>query len=67
MKRNDSRMLFVVFALFFLFKDLNLVMATESPPKKWPCDQVYNPKLNSEYIENLRVSTAYVNGLYKHT
>ena len=50
MKRNDSRMLFVVFALFFLFKDLNLVMATESPPKKWPCDQVYNPKLNMSAI-----------------
>tara|TARA_B100001057_G_scaffold278524_1_gene278768 strand:+ start:194 stop:829 length:636 start_codon:yes stop_codon:yes gene_type:complete len=43
-------MLFVVFALFFLFKDLNLVMATESPPKKWPCDQVYNPKLNMSAI-----------------
>ena len=50
MKKNDSRMLFVVLALFFLFKDLNLVMATESPPKKWPCDQVYNPKLNMSAI-----------------
>jgi hypothetical protein len=36
--------------MFFLFKDLNLVMATESPPKKWPCDQVYNPKLNMSAI-----------------
>ena len=50
MKKNGSRMLFVVLALFFLFKDLNLVMATESPPKKWPCDQVYNPKLNMSAI-----------------
>ena len=25
-------------------------MATESPPKKWPCDQVYNPKLNMSAI-----------------
>ena len=50
MKKNVSRMLFVVLALFFLFKDLNLVMATESPPKKWPCDQVYNPKLNMSAI-----------------
>ena len=50
MKKNDSRMLFVVLALFFLFKDSNLVMATESPPKKWPCDQVYNPKLNMSAI-----------------
>ena len=50
MKKNDSRMLFVLLALFFLFKDSNLVMATESPPKKWPCDQVYNPKLNMSAI-----------------
>ena len=50
MKKNDSKILFVMLAMFFLFKDLNLVMATESPPKKWPCDQVYNPKLNVSAI-----------------
>ena len=50
MKKNDSKILFVILAMFFLFKDLNLVMATESPPKKWPCDQVYNPKLNMSAI-----------------
>ena len=50
MKKNDSKILFVMLAMFFLFKDLNLVMATESPPKKWPCDQVYNPKLNMSAI-----------------
>ena len=50
MKKDDSKILFVMLAMFFLFKDLNLVMATESPPKKWPCDQVYNPKLNMSAI-----------------
>ena len=50
MKKDDSKILFVILAMFFLFKDLNLVMATESPPKKWPCDQVYNPKLNMSAI-----------------
>ena len=50
MKKNVSRMLFVVLALFFLFNNLNLVIANESPPKKWPCDQVYNPKLNMSAI-----------------
>lgn len=50
MKKNGSIILLLILTMLFLFKDLNLAMATESPPKKWPCDQVYNPKLNMSAI-----------------
>ena len=29
-----------------MFSSLAFANAPEKPPKKWPCDQVYNPKLN---------------------
>ena len=35
------------FGLFFSFANADV---PEQPPKKWPCDQVYNPKLNLQSI-----------------
>ena len=35
------------FGLFFSFTNADV---PEQPPKKWPCDQVYNPKLNLQSI-----------------
>ena len=36
----------IVCVLFLMFSSLAFANAPEKPPKKWPCDQVYNPKLN---------------------
>ena len=33
-------------AVIFTFSTAVYANAPEKPPKKWPCDQVYNPKLN---------------------
>jgi len=33
-------------ALILTFSSIANANAPEKPPKKWPCDQVYNPKLN---------------------
>ena len=33
-------------AVIMTFSTLVYANAPEKPPKKWPCDQVYNPKLN---------------------
>ena len=33
-------------ALILTFSTVVYANAPEKPPKKWPCDQVYNPKLN---------------------
>ena len=38
---------FFYFGLFFSFTNADV---PEQPPKKWPCDQVYNPKLNLQSI-----------------
>ena len=34
------------FGLFFSFTNADV---PKQPPKKWPCDQVYNPKLNLQF------------------
>ena len=33
-------------AVILMFSTVVYANAPEKPPKKWPCDQVYNPKLN---------------------
>ena len=33
-------------AMILTFSSIANANAPEKPPKKWPCDQVYNPKLN---------------------
>ena len=33
-------------AVILTFSTVAFANAPEKPPKKWPCDQVYNPKLN---------------------
>ena len=33
-------------AVILTFSTVAYANAPEKPPKKWPCDQVYNPKLN---------------------
>ena len=33
-------------AVILTFSSIAYANAPEKPPKKWPCDQVYNPKLN---------------------
>ena len=33
-------------AVILTFSSIANANAPEKPPKKWPCDQVYNPKLN---------------------
>ena len=39
-----------VSSLLFLFNSTSKANTPETPPKKWPCDQVYNPKLNLSAI-----------------
>ncbi len=39
-----------VSSLLFLFNSTSKANPPEKPPKKWPCDQVYNPKLNLSAI-----------------
>ncbi len=41
---------FFFISLFFLFNNVGKANPPEKPPKKWPCDQVYNPKLNLSAI-----------------
>ena len=40
------------FGLFFSFTNADV---PEQPPKKWPCDQVYNPKLNFNQFGRVQV------------
>ena len=50
MNRMKFLCFFVCFIIiYFIGKDL-LAKPPEEPPKKWPCDQVYNPKLNLSSI-----------------
>ena len=35
-----------VFTMVVMFSTAVIANAPDKPPKKWPCDQVYNPKLN---------------------
>ena len=42
---NFFKNLIVCFGILF-FSSLSFSAPPEKPPKKWPCDQVYNPKLN---------------------
>ena len=35
-----------VCTMVVIFSTTVIANAPEKPPKKWPCDQVYNPKLN---------------------
>ena len=35
-----------LFVVVTLFANNIFAAPPETPPKKWPCDQVYNPKLN---------------------
>ena len=44
MKNNFFKVL--IGAVIFTFSTVVYANAPEEPPKKWPCDQVYNPKLN---------------------
>ena len=37
-------------AVILTFSTVAYANAPEKPPKKWPCDQVYNPKLNLNAI-----------------
>lgn len=41
---------FFFISLFLLFNNVVKANPPEKPPKKWPCDQVYNPKLNLSAI-----------------
>jgi hypothetical protein len=36
----------IIGAVILTFSTVVYANAPEKPPKKWPCDQVYNPKLN---------------------
>ena len=45
LKRN-----FVIIFIFVIFSFFAQSAPPEKPPKKWPCDQVYNPKLNLSSI-----------------
>ena len=40
----------IVCVLFLMFASLAFANAPEKPPKKWPCDQVYNPKLDLKAV-----------------
>ena len=40
--------------------------APEKPPKKWPCDQVYNPKLNLSSIWQGPDITDAIKNWWKH-
>ncbi len=42
--------IFFVFTLIFIFSFNVSANPPEAAPKKWPCDQVYNPKLNLSAI-----------------
>ena len=44
MKNNFFKVL--IGAVILTFSTVVYANAPEEPPKKWPCDQVYNPKLN---------------------
>ena len=44
MKYNFFKVL--IGAVILTFSTVAYANAPEKPPKKWPCDQVYNPKLN---------------------
>ena len=44
MKDNFFKVL--IGAVILTFSTVVYANAPEKPPKKWPCDQVYNPKLN---------------------
>ena len=44
MKNNFLK--FFIGAVILTFSTVAYANAPEKPPKKWPCDQVYNPKLN---------------------
>jgi hypothetical protein len=44
MKKNFFKIF--IGALILTFSSIANANAPEKPPKKWPCDQVYNPKLN---------------------
>ena len=44
MKNNFFKVL--ISAAILTFSTVVYANAPEQPPKKWPCDQVYNPKLN---------------------
>jgi len=37
---------FFICVMVLIFSTIANANAPENPPKKWPCDQVYNPKLN---------------------
>ncbi|MBS91956.1 MAG: hypothetical protein CMM95_02755 [Rickettsiales bacterium] len=42
-QKFSSSFIFILICIFFVNASAN---PSEAPPKKWPCDQVYNPKLN---------------------
>ena len=44
MKKNFFKIF--IGAVILTFSSIANANAPEKPPKKWPCDQVYNPKLN---------------------
>ena len=40
----------ICFLVFIFSTDILKAAPPDKPPKKWPCDQVYNPKLNLSSI-----------------
>ena len=44
------RLNFIIIFIFVIFSFFVQSAPPEKPPKKWPCDQVYNPKLNLSSI-----------------
>tara|TARA_B100000963_G_C22601589_1_gene660489 strand:+ start:1265 stop:1909 length:645 start_codon:yes stop_codon:yes gene_type:complete len=46
---NHARVLILLFT-FCIISDFSKAAPPDNPPKKWPCDQVYNPKLNLSAI-----------------
>ena len=43
---NNNFFKVLIGAVILTFSTVVYANAPEKPPKKWPCDQVYNPKLN---------------------
>ena len=41
---------FFLFSFFLIFASSVYSASKDKPPKKWPCDQVYNPQLNLSTI-----------------
>ena len=57
---------FVIFTFCFYFSiNYSVAAPPESSPKKWPCDQVYNPKLDLKAVWNGPSIEGYVKNWWK--